>query len=161
MTSDDIRRRYGLTRIINASGTMTDLGAAAVVPDAVAAGAAILPHFVLMSELHARASTAIAEATGAEGGFVTACSAAGITLAIAAAITGCDLALIERLPSTEGLRNEVVLQAGHNINYGAPVEQAVRLSGARPILAGTATRVEMYQLESAITERTVAVLHVV
>ena len=160
--SIDVHARFRLSKVINASGTMTSIGSSAVVPEAVAAGTAIQPHFVSMAQLYARASDAIALATGAEAGFVTACSAAGITLAVAATMTGADLAAIERLPDVTSLKkSEVILQAGHCINYGAPVEQAIRLAGARVVVAGSATHVQPYHLEASIASATAAILHVV
>jgi L-seryl-tRNA(Ser) seleniumtransferase len=47
------------------------------------------------------------------------------------------------------------------VGYGAPVEQGVRLSGARVVPVGQATHARRYQLEGAITERTAAALFVV
>ena len=161
MTDTGLQKCYGLTRIINVAGTMTALGASIVGPEAIAAGAAMAQQFVRMSELQARASAAIAKATGAEAGYVTACSASAMTLAVAACVTGSDLARIERLPDCAGLRNEVVIQAGHCINYGAPVEQAVRIAGARVVPAGSAALVEAFHMQAAITDRTAAILHVI
>lgn len=124
-----ILERYGLTRVINVSGTMTSLGASRVVPEAIKAGAEIQSHFVQMDELQAKASEIISRITGAEAGFVTACSAAGMSLSISGCMTGSNLNRIELLPNTNGLPNEVVVQAGHLINYGAPVNQAIWLTG--------------------------------
>ena len=76
----DTFKRYRLKRGVNAAGTMTSIGSSIVTPDAIAAPAALQPHFVSMSELQARASEAIAKSTGAEAGYVTACAASGITL---------------------------------------------------------------------------------
>jgi L-seryl-tRNA(Ser) seleniumtransferase len=76
-------------------------------------------------------------------------------------MTGDDPGLIERLPDTTGLRNEVVVQTGHLVNYGAPVDQAIRLAGARAVHVGAATEAHGYQLASAIGERTAAALYVV
>lgn len=151
----------GLRPVVNVSGTMTALGASIAVPQAIEAAAAIMPRFVLMGELHARASAVVAQATGAEAGFITASASAGITLAVAAAMTGPDLARIERLPDTEGMRNRVVLQAGHNCNYGAPLDQAIRLAGAKVDLVGTATLVAEHSIVGAITEATAAGVFVV
>ena len=61
----DIRRELGLRAIINASGTMTVLGASIMVPQAVAAMAAIAGEFVEVEALHDAASRVVAEATGA------------------------------------------------------------------------------------------------
>ncbi|MGH7051775.1 MAG: aminotransferase class V-fold PLP-dependent enzyme, partial [Acetobacteraceae bacterium] len=100
-------------------------------------------------------------ACGAEAGFVTASSAAGITLSVAAAMTGQDLAAIERLPDASGLRNEVPILLGHMVGYGAPIEQAIRLAGARVVPVGQVTEAEPYQMTGAIGPGTAIVLYVV
>ena len=61
-------------------------------------------------------------------------------------MTGADLARIEQLPDTTGLKDEVVIQAGHMVDYGAPVEQAIRLAGAKVVPVGQATDARPYQL---------------
>ncbi len=161
MADRDIRTEFGLRRIVNVSGTMTDLGASIVVPQAVDAVARSLGAFFEMGDLFGRASRVIADLTGAEAGFVTSSSASGITLSVAATMTGTNLAAIERLPDTTGLRNEVVVLSGHMINFGAPVEQMIRLAGASVVPVGHATSSYGYQLEGAISERTAAAVYVV
>lgn len=160
----DTRSRFGLRPVINVSGTMTGLGASSVSAPVIEAVAQVLPQFVEIDDLQRRASAVIAEACGSEAGYVTASCSAAITLAIAAAMTGDDYGLIERLPDTSsvpGMRNEVVIQTGHLVNYGAPIDQAIRLSGARVVQVGAATEAHGYQLDTAITERTAAALYVV
>ncbi|MFZ9633929.1 MAG: hypothetical protein ACO3EK_08785, partial [Alphaproteobacteria bacterium] len=115
----DIRDRLGLRPVINVSGTMTHLGASIVVPEAIRAASEVMPEWVEINDLHRKASAAIARATGAEAGFVTASAAAGITLAVAGAMTGADLARVEQLPDATGMRDEVVIQMGHMTGYGA------------------------------------------
>ncbi len=159
--SGDPRPSEGLRPVVNVSGTMTSLGASIAAPEVIAAATPFLTQFVEINDLQRKASAAIARACGAEAGCVTACSSSGITLAVAGAMTGPDLAAIERLPDTSGLKNEVVIQTGHLVNYGAPVEQAVRLSGARVAPFGAATEAHGYQLAGAITPRTAAALYVV
>jgi L-seryl-tRNA(Ser) seleniumtransferase len=83
--------RYGLHRLINASGTETVFGASPVSEEVVAAIAALLPHSVDMAELQAAASRVIARVTGAEAGFITNCSSAGIVIAAAACFIGLHL----------------------------------------------------------------------
>ncbi len=157
----DIRPALGLRRIINVSGTMTSLGASIVVPEAVRVIEGVLPEFVEINELHRRASAAIARATGAEAGCVTASASAGITIAVAGAMTGADLARIERLPDAAGMKDEVLIQTGHMVHYGAPVEQAIRLAGAKVVPVGTATYARPYHLRGRLSERTAAALYVV
>jgi D-glucosaminate-6-phosphate ammonia-lyase len=161
MSDTDIRTRLGLRPVINVSGTMTALGASIVVPEAAEAIGAILSEFVEIDDLQRKASAAIARLCQAEAGFVTASCSAGITIGVAAAMTGADLAAIERLPDTTGLKNEVVILAGHMVSYGAPVEQAIRLAGARVVPVGQATSAHAYQLAGAIGERTAAAVYVV
>ncbi|MCK5515555.1 MAG: aminotransferase class V-fold PLP-dependent enzyme [Desulfobulbaceae bacterium] len=161
MKEHGIFERYGLTRVINVSGTMTGLGASRVVPEAIKAGAEIQSHFVRIDDLQAKASEVIASMTGAEAGFVAACSAAGMSQCISGSMTGSNLNRIESLPNTDGLPDEVVIQAGHLINYGAPVSQAISLTGARIIPLGTAALVNFYNLEDCIGEKTAAALYVV
>ncbi|WP_027233137.1 aminotransferase class V-fold PLP-dependent enzyme [Phyllobacterium sp. UNC302MFCol5.2] len=160
-TPSDIRESLGLRRVINVSGTMTSLGASIVVPQAIAAMSSILPQFVEINDLHRMASPVIARLTGGEAGFVTASCSAGITLAVAATMTGPDLAAIERLPDATGLKNEVLIQTGHVVSYGAPVDQAIKLAGAKAVLVGQATSCYPYHLEGAINERTAAAVFVV
>lgn len=157
----DLRTQLGLRPVINVSGTMTSLGASIAVPAAVEAVASILPQFVEVGDLQRRASAVIARGCGAEAGFVTASCSAGITLAVAGAMTGDSLAAIERLPDTTGLKNEVVVQTGHLVNYGAPIDQAIRLAGARVVAVGQATEASGYQLDGAIGAHTAAALYVV
>ena len=159
--TQDIRAQLGLRPVINVSGTMTSLGASIVVPEAVDAVTRVLSQFVEMGELHRRASETIVDLTGAEAGFVTASCSAAISLAVAAAITGNNLWAIEQLPDTGELKNEVLIQTGHMVSYGAPVEQAIRIAGGKVVPVGQATSAYAYQLAGAITERTVAAVFVV
>ena len=76
-------------------------------------------------------------------------------------MTGADLGRIEQLPDTTGMKDEVVIQVGHLVGYGAPVEQAIRLAGAKVVSVGQATEVRGYQLAHGLTERTAAALYVV
>jgi D-glucosaminate-6-phosphate ammonia-lyase len=161
MDKADIRAVLGVRPIINVSGTMTALGASIVVPEAVQAVAAILHEFVEIEDLQRKASAAIARLCGAEAGFVTASCSAAITLGVAGAMTGSDLAAIERLPDATGMKNEVVIQAGHMVSYGAPIEQAIRLTGARVVPVGQATSARPYQLAGAMNARTAAAVYVV
>jgi D-glucosaminate-6-phosphate ammonia-lyase len=157
----DLRQRLGLRPVINVSGTMTALGASIVVPAAIRAMGEILPEFVEINDLHRKASAVVARLTGAEAGFITASASAGITLALAGCMTGADLGRVEQLPDTRGMKNEVVIQVGHLVGYGAPVEQAIRLAGAKVVSVGQATEVRGYQLAHGLTESTAAALYVV
>ncbi len=152
-----IRERLGVRPIINASGTMTALGASIMVPEAIKAMAEIATEFVEMDDLQRAASQAIARLTGGEAGFVASSAAGGIILSVAAAMTGSKLLAIDRLPlDTTGLKTEVILQYGHNAAYGNSIDQAIRIAGATPVLAGSVSSCQPYQVEEAITDNTAA-----
>jgi len=159
--SGDPFTRWRLTPVINASGTMTGIGASRVAPGTRSPVDAILGAFVDMDELQARAGGIIARLTGAESGCVTACSAAAITQAVAAMITGDDLAAIEALPDCGGAERRTILQMGHSINYGAPIEQAIRLAGAEAVHVGTAAQCETHHLRRALAAGAAAALYIV
>lgn len=153
--------RYGLTRIVNVSGTETVRGASPVAPEVQGAIAAVLPNSVEIAELQSAASEVIAGAYGTEAGCITGCSAAGIAVAIAAAMTGADLGRIEQLPDTGGMKDEVVIQRGHVVTWGGHVLQTIRMTGAKPVEFGAATESGAYQLRHVLSERTAAALYVV
>ena len=157
----DIRAHWDLRPIINVSGTMTVFGASIMVPQAVAAMAAIAGEFVEMAALHDAASRVIARLTGAQSGFVTASCASAISLSVAACLTGQRLLAIERLPDTTGLRREVLVQLGHMVGYGSSLEQSIRITGARVVPVGTVSLAQPYQLADAITEDTACAVFVV
>jgi L-seryl-tRNA(Ser) seleniumtransferase len=154
-------RRIGSHPVINVSGTMTWLGASIASASVAPAMAEILPQFVDIADLQRHASTVIAKACATQAGFITASCSAGITLAIAGAMTGDDPLAIERLPDTAGMKNGVVIQSGHLVNYGAPLEQSIRLTGARVVTVGTATHANTAQLEAAFAVDTVAAVYVI
>jgi len=157
----DLRTELGLRALINASGTMTTLGASMMVPEAIEAMAAIAPHFVEMEELHKKACAVVAKATGGEAGTITASTAAGIAHAIAGCMTGSDLGRIEQLPDCSDMKDEVVVQLGHMVDFGHPIDQDIRITGAKVRLVGHATETRIHQLEHALGTNTAAALYVV
>lgn len=157
----NVFERLGIRAVVNASGTETPYGASRVRPEVVQAISELIPHSVLMAELQAAASEVIARVMGSEAGCVTGCTAAGITIAVAACMTGRDLGRAEQLPDTSGMKSEVVMQRGHEMTYGQNVSQNVRIAGARVVEIGAATQCGAYQLRHAINAQTVAALYVV
>jgi uncharacterized pyridoxal phosphate-dependent enzyme len=144
--------KYGLTEVVNARGTFTPLGVSRSSAGVAAAVAEALPEFFVMDQLADRAGIALAAGTGAEAGAVTHCTAASITLAVAAAMAGTDPRRIASLPDATDMHNRVVLPASHVVGYGQSITQAVRLSGASVILAGSAeTRCTTDDLDDALS----------
>ena len=159
MISDPFER-WALTPVINACGTMTDLGASRVHEGVRAVVDGILGSHVGMDELQSRAGAVIARATGAQAGCVAGCSAAAMTQVVAACMTGTDLALIEALPAFQGERR-VLLPMGHMVNFGAPVDQTIRLAGAEVVAVGTADACEVWHMRAALEGGAAAAMYVV
>lgn len=109
-----------------------------------------LSRYIIIDELQELASQRLARFSGAEAATVTHCTAASVTLSIAAAMTGTSPERIALLPDTTGMRDGVVLPAGHCVNYGHPILQAIRLSGAKPILAGSTRMCDASDIERQI-----------
>lgn len=157
----DWHESRGLSPVINVSGTMTSLGASLVNPAVAEATAQAMGRFVRIHELQAQASATIAALTGAEAGCLTASASAGITLSVAACITGLNPAHAEALPRHPGPRCEVAVQAGHLCAYGAPVSTAIELAGGVVRTVGQSTLAMDHQLRGALTQNTAAALYVV
>jgi uncharacterized pyridoxal phosphate-dependent enzyme len=153
--------KHKVPRVVNALGTSTIVGANVAPPEVIAAVAEALAANCEIDQLQRAACRAIAEATGAEAGCVTSSASSGIAIATAACMTGADLSKIARLPDTEGLADEVVLQLAHDVNFGAPISQMIRVAGARVVRIGTANHCDAFHLRGALSPRTAAVLYVV
>ena len=148
--TESIYRKFGLDGVINASGKMTALGGTAQ-SDAVArAQADAAQSHVDLELLRRRAGELVAHYVGSEAASITPGAAAGIAIAVAACITGTRLDRVLRVPDTEGLNRRVLLQAGHDINFGASVAQMIRLGGGRPEVIGWANSVPKTLLDDAL-----------
>jgi D-glucosaminate-6-phosphate ammonia-lyase len=152
----NLYEKYGLRRVINACGKMTKLTGAIVLPEIAEVAAESMNHFFDLDELQATAGKVIATSTGAEHGCVTACTSAGITLSVAACMTGNNIAKVLQLPDTEGMPNRVIIQKGHCVNYGAPITQSIRLAGAVPVEVGTIGRCTPEELQHELDKGNVA-----
>lgn len=156
-----IQKWINQNKVINVSGTMTALGASLVPKEIASAIEDSLDIFIDINALQAEASRVIAELTGAEAGCVSACTASGICIGLAASISGEDLLVAESMPILKSPMDEVVLLKGHNVSYGGQIHQHIHMVGARPIEIGTVNLAEPYQLRNAINQSTVAGLWVV
>lgn len=158
---NDLLREYGLRRVINLSAKETAWGASQVPPDIAGAALSVLPHNLDMAELHRVASARIAPVAGGEAAFVTGCCAAGIAISVAGCMTGTDLARVEQLPDTAGMKHKVVMQKGHECHFGARVSQMIRMTGAEVVEAGTSTDCARFQVDGAIDGDTAAGVFVI
>lgn len=156
----DIARRWGFKRVLNAMGTPTILGANVSSPEVRAAVDEALQISMEIDELQAAACRAIAAATGAEAGCVTSSCSAGLAIAAAAAITGPDLARIERMPDPSGRPNRVLIPLAHDVNFGVRISQMLELAGAEVVRIGSANHCDGFHLRGALDDRAAAVFYI-
>lgn len=156
----NIYQQLGLKKVINACGKMTILGVSSVAPEVMQATARAASAFVEIDALVEKTGELVSRYTGAEDSYITSCASAGIAIAVAAAITHGERARVALMPDSSGMANEVVMLRGHNVDYGAPVTSAIRLGGGRIVEVGASNLAARWQLESAINEKTAALLYV-
>ena len=150
----------GVRTVINVAGPVTRLSGAPLHPEVAAAMAEAAQFCVRIEDVQEAAGRELAKAAGAEAGYVTAGAASGLALGAAACIAGLDVAAMDRLPDTTGLRNEIIVQRPHLTAY----THALRLSGAKLVEVGYLGFPGQgitwpWQIESAITERTAAIAY--
>jgi L-seryl-tRNA(Ser) seleniumtransferase len=113
--------------------------------------------YVRLPDLLEKAGRRVAELAGVEAAYITAGAAAGITISVAACMTGKDNARVHQLPNTAGMKDEVIIQVMQKNFY----ELMIRLAGARLVEIGLANGTNDYHLEAAINDQTAAIVHFV
>lgn len=155
-----IYQDIGLKRVINCCGRVTLLGVSTLSDDVARAAVAGGQSYVVIEDLIDRAGEIISQYTGGEDSCVASCASAAICLTVAGLISKGKKSIIDRLPDSAGLPNEIVLQKGHSIEFGGPMTTMLRLGGGVPVEAGTVNEVVPEDVEEAINEKTVALLYV-
>jgi D-glucosaminate-6-phosphate ammonia-lyase len=151
----DLFRHLGVSPVINACGIYTDLGGSRLSPRVWAAATAVNGHFVRMTELLDKSGERIAELLGVEAARITPGAAAAIFLGTAACMAGSDGEKSQQLPDTTGMRDDVLIQAGHRYKY----DRQVAMTGARLREIGSRNGTRPDQLAAAIGDSTAAILH--
>jgi L-seryl-tRNA(Ser) seleniumtransferase len=127
----DYYDKLGVTKIINAAGTYTDLTSAVMPPSVRAAVAQAALHPVRLEELQIKAGEYIAGRLRCEGCCISCGASSALTLATAAALTAanhCEPTDIPRLiGSPQFPRNEVIVQRAHRYEY----DEAMFLCGIK------------------------------
>ncbi|GGE26927.1 L-seryl-tRNA selenium transferase [Pullulanibacillus camelliae] len=155
-----LNAKYGLKRVINASGRMSILGVSTpsdTVMEAMKAGG---QSYVEIADLVDKSGDYVANLLGAEAAVVVNSASSGIALSIAALVTRGNRRASARLHQDPLTSNEVILFKGHNVQYGAPIETMVYLGGGKLIEVGYANEGRAQHIEEAINEHTAAILYV-
>jgi uncharacterized pyridoxal phosphate-dependent enzyme len=141
---------------INALGIYTRYGGTIMPGPVVAAMVEASKQFVNLFELQDRIGEAIAQMTQNEAAFVSCGAASGMLLAVAACIAGTNQELADRLPDTQGMRNQIIMQC---CDRGTECDVAIRAAGGKIIDVGVRDRrTNVEKFFSAINEQTAAIV---
>ena len=152
--------QLAVDRVINASGRMTKLGVNVLSDDVMEAMAIAGANYLDIEKLQRAVGHEIARLIGTEDAMVTTGAAAGISHMVAACIAGSDLTRVQALPDTRGAPDQILIQAGHQVDFGANVTQLIRLAGGKPIPVGAVNGVSEEHLVGLIGSQTAAFLFI-
>ncbi|MDQ0874085.1 L-seryl-tRNA(Ser) seleniumtransferase [Paenibacillus sp. V4I3] len=155
-----LNAKYGLKRVINASGRMSILGVSAPTDTVMEAMKHGGQNYVEIADLVDKAGDYVANILGSEAAVVVNSASSGIALSVAAVVTEGNRRRSERLHQEPIAKSEIIMLKGHNVQYGAPVETMIYLGGGKLIEVGYANEGKAEHIEDAITEHTAAILYV-
>lgn len=146
-----VYEKLGVRPFINVAGALTFYGGFIPSPTVAKAMEEANNRACHISELLDRSGEMIAEILGVEAAYITTGGIAGLVLSAAGLLSGNDSELRRRLPNTEGLRNEFVVQGSNK-----SAERAYELAGGRIVYAGQDDHCTYDQVLESIGPKTVA-----
>ena len=153
----EVYRKLGIKPVINAQSWVTVLGGSIMRKEVLEAMNDASKVFVDMIELNKSAGKVIAKICNSEAGLVTNGCASAQVLMSAACMTGEDDYNVEKLPNTEGMKNEVIIFKGQRNRY----DKAFETSGAIIKEFGTEEEATEEDLMSEISNKTCAIAYVI
>ncbi|MDA4136496.1 MAG: aminotransferase class V-fold PLP-dependent enzyme [Thaumarchaeota archaeon] len=147
----------GVTRIINAVGTTTLTGGSVLSPGVLAAMTEASQVYVDMPDLHRKAGERVAKMLGVEAAYITSGASAALILGLTACMTEGDLGKMRRVPKTEGMRNEVIVQGMHRNMY----DRGIELAGCKIVEVGNDEKTSESDFRRAFNDKTAAVVYFV
>jgi D-glucosaminate-6-phosphate ammonia-lyase len=149
---------------INVTEALTAYGGSFISKKVKDAMDEILYTSVHVDQLQAQAGQIIAGITHAESAIVTSGASHALLLSTAACIAKYDVTLMNRLPDTDGVPNEVIIPWHHITGY----THAISAAGGKIVGAGIAEafvpanqqhKTSPWEIESKISERTAAIFY--
>ena len=149
----DIYNEIGVKKIINCLGNSTVLGGNTPSGEVKEAIESASNNYVSMEDLTITCNSLIADLIGCESALITPGAASGLTLATAGAMTGKNKNLIEQIPDTSGMKNEVIIQTQLRVPY----DKAIEVAGAKLIEVGLKEKTTIEHITNAINQNTLAI----
>lgn len=158
--ANGINVKYGLKRVINASGRMSILGVSAPSQEVFKAMEEGGQQYVEMADFVKKSGKHVANLLGSESAIIVNSASSGLALSVAAMVTKGEKRKCVQLHKDYVANNEIILLKGHNVQYGAPIETMIYLGGGKPREVGYANEGRKEHIEEAITNETAAILYV-
>ncbi len=155
-----VYEKYGLDKVINASGKMTVLGVSKVENEVVDSINFGLQNFFVIDQLFTKTNEYLAQLLNVEGTCIVSSASSGIAMTIASLIAKDNIVKIENLYKLNSYQNEVIMLKGHNINYGTNIETMVNIGTGVVKEVGNANYSTKHHLEHSINENTLCMLYV-
>ena len=149
----NIYDEIGVKKIINTLGNSTVLGGNTPSGEVKEAIESASNNYVSMQELTDTCRKLVADLIGSESALITPGAASALSLATAGAMTGTDRTLIEQIPDTTGMKNEVIIQTQLRVPY----DKAIEVAGAKLIEVGSAEKTSVEHITNAINKNTLAI----
>jgi L-seryl-tRNA(Ser) seleniumtransferase len=154
----DIYKELKLKKVINADGRMTILGVSTFSNEVAQNMKIAGSNYFVMKDLEKNVDLDVAKMYGFEAAHIVNSASSGIALGIASLIFKDR---VHDVNVQQQEKNEVVLLKGHNVNFGAPIEDLLHLVGAKVVEAGYANGCSVEDVEYRINSHTAALMYVV
>ena len=152
---ENIQILLGIQPLINAGGPNTKHSGSRPRDVAIRAMEEASGKFFNIDEFIIEAGRLIAGMIGAEAATITSGASGGLVVQAATAIARDDPDKINRLPNTDGMANELIIQKHHRFIY----DHLYLAPGARFVEVGDGETCTPEQVEAAITEKTAGIIH--
>lgn len=148
-----IYKEIGAKPVVNATGSVTLLGGSTPHPEVRAAMEVADSAYIPLIELEKAVGDKVAEIVGVPAAYITSGAGSALTLATAAYMAGGDDDLIQQLPDTTGMKDEIIIQHRQRYWY----DRCLELAGAKLVDAGDEHGTTADDIRAAITEQTCAI----
>lgn len=147
--------RLGVRPFINAADSYTTIGGSRMPQEVLEAMLQAAEHFVELDVLHDRIGAEIARLTNNEAAMVTSGAAAGITLSVAACVTGYEPGKKRSFPHLKGMKNEVIIHRCQRNGF----DMAAAQLGVQIMEIGGLDGTSEFELEEAIGPNTACIIY--
>jgi L-seryl-tRNA(Ser) seleniumtransferase len=150
-----IYSRYGVKRVVNAAFHLTRLGGSTLTPTVLEAMDEANKSYAYMWDLIEKGGEHIAEKINAPAAWITSGAFNALVLAAAACMVGDNPETMRKLPHTEGMKNEFIIQRSARLLV---YDRSMEVAGGKFVFVGDENwGCTPEQIERAITDKTAGI----